>query len=196
MYVKRSRRWLFKTVALVSLLLCFGMLVLMIRSFFALDSVSLNFHKLYYVSTPTASIVVGIGDVVERRLARSQTGVVTYSEVDLLPNSGRRFSYHRHDADGRDFWFHLTHIDDAVKLTLPPGWKPGRTAVSSGITHRIWELCIPDWVILVCAAALCWHCARRYKNEWLPGYCDTCGYDLRATLDRCPECGKVIEKVI
>jgi hypothetical protein len=166
------------------------MLVLMIRSFFVDDSVSLSFYKLYAVSTPTASIKLELAYVVDRQLARSQTGVVTYSEVEQNPlrNSGSRFSYHRYAAERKGFWFHLIHIDDAVKLTLPP-WKPGTRSASFGRTHRIWVLFIPDWVILICAAALCWHCARRYKNERLPGYCDACGYDLRATPDRCPECG-------
>ena len=36
-----------------------------------------------------------------------------------------------------------------------------------------------------------WHLAREVLeiSRSRVGYCTTCGYDLRATLDRCPECG-------
>ncbi|HEY7120660.1 MAG TPA: hypothetical protein VH475_29015 [Tepidisphaeraceae bacterium] len=50
-----------------------------------------------------------------------------------------------------------------------------------------WALCLPP------AIAAGWGVARSYRrrNRRRAGLCRQCGYDLRATPDRCPECGTI-----
>jgi len=51
-------------------------------------------------------------------------------------------------------------------------------------------------LILVFATlgTLAWAISRHRRQKRQVGYCVQCGYDLRATPERCPECGTVVSK--
>jgi hypothetical protein len=57
------------------------------------------------------------------------------------------------------------------------------------------EIILPYWLLLVATAAppLTWLVRRRRqrlrRQRAVAGLCTTCGYDLRASTETCPECG-------
>ena len=58
-------------------------------------------------------------------------------------------------------------------------------------------IALPYWFLASAGFALpmLWLMAAiRYGQRRRPGYCRSCGYDLRATSDRCPECGMPVTR--
>jgi hypothetical protein len=72
-------------------------------------------------------------------------------------------------------------------------FENGETGLLVGVKH---------WFVVACTAALGFPAARQVAR-WIHrrqlsrhGCCHVCGYDLRATPDRCPECGTAISAIM
>jgi hypothetical protein len=86
-----------------------------------------------------------------------------------------RWRYRRSTAPESGWWLHYRT------------WTSGSNRIESGFVP-LWPLFIPALVSLL---PRCFFETRRSRRRAL-GLCVECGYDLRATPDRCPECGTLI----
>jgi len=64
----------------------------------------------------------------------------------------------------------------------------------AGTMTSSWTITVPHWFgIATSCGLMIWPImrSRRMRKAVLAGCCVKCGYDLRASPDRCPECGEV-----
>jgi hypothetical protein len=93
---------------------------------------------------------------------------------------------------GYRFWINIRHgIGQVVSVDRTPHpsfcvvWFP------NGDRTVTYEWALPYWKLLALSAAGPLVCAYHRVRSRRPhrGHCSRCGYDLRATPGRCPECG-------
>ena len=72
----------------------------------------------------------------------------------------------------------------------------GSGAAMHVATARVRAIIIPFWLLsLLLSTPLLVSAKKRHRRRWRlrHGLCVACGFDLRASSDRCPECGGVIQ---
>ncbi len=88
-------------------------------------------------------------------------------------------------------YFHLPHSSKLVASGSVSfagfGWEHDRLKRADW-TGAGWMLRLPFWAMILVSVAVAL-LFRRWCRIPLAGHCKRCGYDLRATPDRCPECG-------
>jgi hypothetical protein len=188
--LSRVRRRLFNLAAAASLVLCVAVAALWLRSASVADAVGYdsNFHA--------ASI--------QKDLAlQSACGTITL-RVILIPSEALA----RDDEDPPASFYRESSEtgpdDDPLIAARRAGWtlfgfgyypyqEPDSIGRAWTETFTKFELYLPHWfVALACAVLPARWLALAHRRRRGPAMaCATCGYDLRATPERCPECGTV-----
>jgi hypothetical protein len=108
----------------------------------------------------------------------------------------------RHDKRLRIFYAPIPR-DEATERYNAPNWlarvgidwktKDNSSVDAQGhYAYREAFFCVPYWPLFVLAGGMGWRIGRRprlLRHRLKLGLCAACGYDVRATPERCPECG-------
>lgn len=146
-------------------LLCAGVAALMVRSCVVVDDVGWQ----------------GTSYGVELMMVSARLTVSTYH---VLSDDGRL---------RRGFWSDNSAQGIARNKFVPAadGTKGGLAVGSSrNPTFAGSSISVPMWPILLLLVVPFLRAFLRVRAR--EGYCPACGYDLRASIERCPECGRAI----
>jgi hypothetical protein len=184
------RRRLLNLLTLLSLLLCVAVVGLWVRSCRAGDWV---IHTHEHQTDP------GLGIDVTEWTVVSDNGRVQVSRLSYTWGFG--IAMHDSESDGwqlrkltpykrRDLntWSNTFGFGFQVEQDLREVDNGIETVALKPVTMAI--IAFPNWFASLVSAAL--PAQGLYQRLWRkrgPGFCPRCGYDLRATPDRCPECG-------
>jgi hypothetical protein len=183
--MKRFRRWLFNGIAALSLLMCVATAILWMRSHWIGDDWTFqkdrtkNGKSLLFAadaSSTTGSVEILI-----------ESGIATKNTPDLTKA--------RH-SQGSTFPLIFQGMRRTLmeRLGFRLNWGPWIFvhSVSAYAVTRV-TINFPFWFLVTAFAAtpLLWILTVRSRRSASSGFCQSCGYDLRASPDRCPECGAV-----
>jgi hypothetical protein len=179
-----SRR-LINLLTLLSLLLCVASVALWVRSYAASDSFS---HGQLDVDGDFSDVTgwgieTGEGGVAVSRDRLHQAG----RPVDELP-SGWVWEP-REPVNLTDVW---VGIPTTFATRMGFFWREFQSATPYGTTWRTRSVGFPVWPLAALTAVLPATWLYRRIRRHPRGHCPACGYDLRATPDRCPECGGAV----
>jgi hypothetical protein len=191
--VRRLFRILFNSATAVSLVLCFATAGLWVRGYLVTDS--------WFVQTWTVegdrsrwtqdTLRCGRGGFGMARIVQyfdSKEAAALMARYESLPTHSAT------SAKYPDFNFGDTPVWGGFKHGAFAHDDAGAPAVQRPPKVYGWQWVVPLWAVVpplaILPAVSAWRLFRRWRRVGV-GCCPICGYDLRATPDRCPECGTI-----
>jgi hypothetical protein len=185
------KRYLFNLIVGLSVLLCVAVGAFWLRSYWVCDGFVGAEH----------------GDLIEGRFAWGQLAVLKV--YGLAKPNAHVFRYVRWTSvdDGGSFWLGPGMLGDGPQshwrlmgFYFEAGTQDTVDRKMVEHSYRYSKTYWPYWPVAGAAAWPLWFLVVKYALR-LPSYlrhrrmlkigmCPACGYDLRATPDRCPECGR------
>jgi hypothetical protein len=195
--MKRLRRWTLNVLTAISLLLFIATVVLWVRGHFRMDVLGITWKTPLY-SVPDALACIAMGGDLTVRYESPQLGSPSSDDPE-----GFHFHHFSTPAIGSGHVMRNIFLDTPLNSDRPliTGWMhAGFGYVSAADTEYgfKYRACIlPLWGLALAFALLpavrLPGFARTIRGGWRlsGGLCAVCGYDLRASPDRCPECGTI-----
>ena len=180
--MRRLLRWTFNALAAASLLLCVATAGLWVRSNSAYD--------MFYAGRDE-------GSAFGRQLGAPHYECIVASNRGTF---GASLTWSERPEDQpKPPWLFEIHHPNATFAVLRPGFAfSAHRGAYYGSAYHTWTGAAPAWALVSAFAVLPAvfvfrqvRAGRRRRRESRLGLCPVCGYDLRATPERCPECGAV-----
>jgi hypothetical protein len=182
------RRRIFTFSSVISLLLCLATVALWVRSYWFVDFVAWRSSSLQS------------GDVVYRHwvLSSCEGGACLYGERGIVestfPQSSRQ--WHRWPVERGTHavgeYERATRYFDMPTSAHPLGFQVAARSTAGRWPRSFFTIALPFWflsMLLGALPALSLASKLRQSRRIRRGLCRSCGYDLRRSADRCPECG-------
>jgi hypothetical protein len=181
---------IFNAMATASLALCAAMMVLLVRSYGRSDAIT---HR---TAAASCNLWTERGSLTLQRTSSPLTeweavgwgwsSTPTAPPSPAWPDPGVRIGM-------RVAGFEL-YVSDGGTVSLGANNIFGSTPVLAGTPPRV-RVAVPLWlgaVVFALPAIVVTVRRARCRRRRALHNCTNCGYDMRATPDRCPECGSVV----
>jgi len=177
------KRRLFNLLAGVSLLMCVAMIGLWVSSRRAQ-------YDAYWSPVQDSGTTIKSYDFTIHS-TRGRVGF--YFSSGVVP-ANRMLIFRSNMANAPRFFCRTLPFDEVLVYSAPNFYLWDRFGI--GVTRippiGAWGFELSDWILVAAFALItCWAWRKNVilRRRERIGFCPTCGYDLRATPERCPECG-------
>ena len=160
-----------KSLSIISAVLFIGMLALWIRSYFVMDVI---YREVY---DHDVSIASEFGTLQLEIDNAHMFGALAHDKVYL--GARQMLNLYRASVPFYGFGARIRRSTQLFYVTVP--------------NYSGWQIFIPDWflaALLMLVPLIYWRKYKIIRHRLLLQCCPHCGYDLRATKSRCPECGR------